>query len=345
MTSIKIATLFAARALGLFWLSRLLTRSKVRILCYHGGNLGDERHFNPLLFCRGEVLDQRLSWLRKKGFSITSLEDAVGMLRSPTKRPALPTVLTFDDGWYSTFASLHPVVARHGVPATLYLSTGYFVAEAPNVEVVLSYLLRQARTPTFVLSGLDASVDGPYDIRAAAERRRFTETLTAWLSRAGGDRARSYRELEQVASSMGVTREALGLDSRRFDFVSAGELREMAAQGWAVELHGHVHRYPGVAGIQSDLARCTAEIEAVGLPTPRHYCYPSGDHDDQAHRGLAACGAVSATTCIPGLVGHATAESVFYLPRFLDGDAIHPLVFESEASGFSDFIRRLGRAR
>lgn len=345
MMSFKIVALFAARALGLFWLSRLLTRSKVRILCYHGGSIGDEWHFNPLLFCRGQVLDRRLLWLRNKGFSITRLDDAVGMLRTTARRPVLPTVLTFDDGWYSTYANLHPVISRHGVPATLYLSTGYFVAEMPNLVVVLNYLLRKTRLRSFVLSGLDVSLDGPYEIHTVGERQRFADKMNAWLSRSGGTRERSYRELEQIASSMGVPREALDLTSRRFDFVSASELREMAAQGWTIELHGHVHRYPGGAEIQADLAACAAEIRRAGLPAPKHYCYPSGDHDGNAHRWLAASGVVSATTCIPGLIGQASAESIFYLPRFLDGDAIHPLVFESEASGFSDFLRRVGRRR
>ena len=78
-----------------------------------------------------------------------------------------------------------------------------------------------------------------------------------------------------------------------------------------------------------------------GLPEPRHYCYPSGDYDHNAHAALQEIGDRSATTCLPGLIDTATGRDVSYLPRFLDGERIHALEFEAEMSGFSDFLKRL----
>ena len=109
------------RPVGLFALARHLTRHRVRILCFHGGSLGDEHRFNPLLFCTGEHLARRLAWMDAHGFSWVSLPAATDMLKGTAPRPRLPVVLTFDDGWYSTYSALLPVLARHGVPSTLYL--------------------------------------------------------------------------------------------------------------------------------------------------------------------------------------------------------------------------------
>ncbi len=133
------------------------------------------------------------------------------------------------------------------------------------------------------------------------------------------------------------------MSSRRFDFVNLEELTQLAHQGWSIELHGHAHRYPigKPEELNSDILKCGKEIRDAGLPEARHYCYPSGDFDDVAHLLLSKLGVKSGTTCAPGLIQHADDKQKFYLSRFLDGKNISPLEFESEMSGFSDFLRKI----
>ena len=343
MKAVKLSVLRLARTAGLFRLFRWLSRSKVRILCYHGGNVGDERRFNSLLFCQAGLLEARLQWLQDKGFSIIPLDAAVTMLGNDRPRPRLPTVLTFDDGWYSTFRGLHPVLERRQLPATLYLCTGYFVAGRPNLDVTLSYILWKAGRAQVNIQGFDAGVDGAHDLSTSAGKKRLAGAMLRWLEQNGASRAGVCADLERFAAQLGVSAAELDLASRRFDFVRPDELLQMASQGWSIELHGHVHQYPvgRPDELKADLARCQAEIGKVGLPMARHYCYPSGDHDADAHQLLRNLGVVSATTCIPGLLERADERQKFYLSRFLDGENIHPLEFESEMSGFADFLRRL----
>ncbi len=342
MKTIKLSILRAARLAGLFHLFRYLTRSKVRILCYHGGSLGDEHRFNSLLFCRADFLNNRLQWLRDKGFSILSLERGVSLLGSDTPRPRLPTVLTFDDGWYSTYKELHPVIARHGVPATLYLCTSYFSSGQPNPDVALSYLFWNAGGRRIVVQGIDDRLDGGHDLTDKIERGRLFGAALEWLQEGSGQGSVGEK-LEMLGTQFGVSAAELDLASRRFSFVSQDELLKLAAEGWSIELHGHAHHYP--AGqpevLKADLEACRVEIRNSGLPEALHYCYPSGNFDTGAHRLLADLGVISATTCLPGLLDRADEGRRYYLSRFLDGEDIHPLEFESEMSGFSDFLRRL----
>lgn len=341
MKAIKLAILFVARSIGLFHLCRFLTRSQVRILCYHGGSLGDEHEFNPLLFCRPALLETRLRWLRDKGFSIVPLDAAVDMLGRPGVRPRLPAVLTFDDGWFSTYARLHPVIAQHQVPATLYLCTGYCVDERPNLDVALNYVLWKSGLGRASIRGINAALDGDHDFSTSAGRKRFADAARLWLSSIEG-RDAVNAALERLAAQLGVAPAVLDLSSRRFDFAHTDELVKMLAHGWTIELHGHAHRYPAgqPAELAADLDACRREIRNAGLPAASHYCYPSGNHDADAHRLLKGLGVVSATTCLPGLVDRADDERMFYLPRFLDGESIHALEFEAEMSGFADFFRR-----
>lgn len=343
MKIVKLSVLWAARTAGLFRLFRHFTSSKVRIVCYHGGCLGDEHMFNPLLFCHGELLDQRLTWMRKAGFTIISLADAVALLGSDTVRPRLPAVLTFDDGWYSTYRTLHPVVARHRVPATLYLCTSYYLERRPNVEVAIAYLIWRAESRSVSVVGLNKQVDGDYDLTSTSGRTRLRDATTNWLRQGDLGSEAVCAALERLGEQLGLTSADLDFASRRFDFVYQDELREMLAGGWSVELHGHLHLYPAARpeSLPEDIARCRAAIRDAGLPEANHYCYPSGDHDAAAGRYLEALGVRSATTCMPGLIDRADGMSRFYLSRLLDGERIHRLEFEAEMSGFSDFLRWL----
>lgn len=338
----KLSFLYAARAAGLFRLARFLTRSHLRILCYHGGSIGDEHFYNSILFCRSEFLEARLRWLIDNGFTVIPLKDAVAMAVGSSARPPCPTVLTFDDGWFSTYKALHPVVRHLELPSTLYLCTSYFVDGWPNLEVALNYLIwkSQARQPEIL--GLHADVNGTYDLSRSEGRQRLVEAASVWIGQNFSSRERVCSALEQLGTQLGVAPTELDLASRRFDFATADELSTMRQQGWSIELHGHSHDYPsGRPGeLQLDLETCRAEIRNAGLGEATHYCYPSGNLDDSAHRILPDLGIDSAVTCQPGLVAKADARTKFYLPRFLDGEDIHELEFQSEMSGFGPFLRR-----
>ncbi len=76
----KLAFLYFSRLLGLFYLSRYVTRRALRILCYHGFSLADEHLFRPSLFITPETFARRLEFLQKHLFPVISLETAVARL-------------------------------------------------------------------------------------------------------------------------------------------------------------------------------------------------------------------------------------------------------------------------
>lgn len=340
----KIVVLFFAKALGLFALARQVTRRRLRILCYHGGCIGDELGYNPKLFCSTDTFRQRIAWLQRKGFNIVSLDDAV---RTPNaSRGKLDTVITFDDGWYSTGRELLPVLAERGIPSTLYLCTQHFLEGWPVLNVATRYLLWKAPRQVVTVRGIGPEVDGEHDLAQPAVREALARAVVAALGPSAQDRQSVCDALERLGACIGVDRAALALDSRRFDYMTADEVRAAAGTGCAIELHGHAHYYPRGAPEQfrTDLALCEAAIVALGLPKPRHYCYPSGSFDDAAAGVLSDLGILSATTCVPGLIADTAPPHAAYLPRFLDGESIHRLEFEAEMSGFTDFLRRAMRA-
>ncbi|MGB9110361.1 MAG: polysaccharide deacetylase family protein [Telluria sp.] len=337
----KIAVLFGARTLGLFALSRHLTKSRLRILCYHAGAVGDESGYNPKLFCSAQTFRKRMAWMQRRGFGFVTLDDGVAQQGAASARAPLRTVITFDDGWYSTASELLPVLSGLRIPSTLYLCTQNFLEGWPILNVVVRYTIWKARKGAATIQEWGADVDGEYDLLRASECNRLASGIVKAIEKSATGREQVCAALERFAECLGVPGEALQLDSRRFDYVTQQELLDLAKEGCDVELHGHVHEYPkgNPRQLVADLTKCESTIVGLGLARPRHYCYPSGSFGAEASEALSGMGIRSATTCIPGLVTDVGGTRRHYLPRFLDGEDVHPLEFEAEMSGFSELMR------
>ncbi|WP_379739901.1 polysaccharide deacetylase family protein [Massilia sp. GCM10023247] len=335
--SLKKAVLVAAKSAGLFALMRALTRKRPRILCYHGGNLGDERHYNPKLFCTTEQLRQRLDWLRSHGFAPATLDET---LEAGDGR-AIPVAVTLDDGWYSSWRDLLPVLAEYGYRPVLYLHSEAYEQGGPIAGVALRYLVWKAPRQPRQVAGFGPDLDGGYDLAREGDRRMLVERAEHWL------RTLAPRELEaglvRLAEAVGVPAATLDLASRRFSYMTRDELHQAATNGCAIELHGHVHAYvPGELEVnRANIERCRESILAAGLPNPVHYCYPSGRFDPGAASAMRAAGVRTATTCLPGLVKITHPDDAFFLPRFLDGGNVSMIEFEAEMSGVSALVRKL----
>lgn len=337
----KILVLFGARTLGLFKISRHVTKSRLRILCYHGGAIGDEDGFNPKLFCSANTLDTRMKWMQARGFQFVTLDDGVRQQTKADVKAPLRTVVTFDDGWYSTASELLPVLSRLKIPSTLYLSTKNFLEAWPILNVTVRYTLWKAGQRSITMQGWGSSVDGEYDLRNTSERNRLANSVVHAIQETTSGREQVCAALGRLADELGVSVDALQLDSRRFDYMTQQELVDISTQGCSIESHGHVHEYPKDAPLQfaADLRECEDTIVGLGFGKPRHYCYPSGSFGREASKTLSEVGIRSATTCISGLVGAIDGTGCHYLPRFLDGEDVHPLEFEAEMSGFSELMR------
>ena len=338
---IKLALYFFAKFLGVFALARHLTASKVRILCYHGGSIGDEWKYNGKLFMTRKTFEKRVTWLQTKGFHLTSLDDAVTSPLYDEKRPRLATTLTFDDGWYSTGHELLPVLSERKLPSTLYLCTSHFEEGWPIFDVTVRYILWKSGYKKKEIRGFDQHVDGLYDLQDNSSREELIFKIIDSLKKHVTNRDEAVSTLNRLATCLGHSFGDIDLASRRFEYLSAEELRALAENGCAIELHGHLHLYPAGSPDRffQDLTQCANTIENLGLPKPKHYCYPSGDFDSAAADVLKELRIDSATTCIPGLISSVGGNQKYYLPRFLDGENVHMLEFEAEMSGFTDFLR------
>src|SRR5450830_344233 len=265
MTSTKNLLLHTLKHLGIFALCRVITRRRPRILCYHGGSIGDEYRFNAKLFCPRDVLEERLLWLNRNGFVPAGLDDLDA--RSATSPSGIPVVITLDDGWYSSATELLPIMASHGHQPVLYLATKVFMQGTPVLDVCVRYIVWKSTVKAVTISQFGAVIDGSYDLSQRADRERLCDRAEQWVEPWLRDVVLVNTMLERFASALGVSAHTLDLRSRRFNYMSRDELLAAAEAGCRIELHGHAHLYlPGQAEKnRQDILACRQHIIEAGL--------------------------------------------------------------------------------
>jgi len=339
LQAVKRAVLHVARALGLFRLARWMTRDANRVLCYHGFNMVDEGRFRPSMYMPPELFAARLDFLRRHGFPVLTLSDAEAQTRAGVAPPCT-TVITIDDGWYSTYAQALPLLRERHMPATIYVTSYYMDKQTPVYGMCVAYLFWKSRARPVDLSalgvpGLEQARDvDPGDGESVAT---FVDTLIAHGEDAC-DQAGRERLLAALAQALEVDLQAV-VNARLLGLVTADELAEMKAAGWDVQLHTHRHRLPvDMAGASREIADNRARLERIAGRPLGHFCYPSGDWLPAHLAVLRGCGIESATTCDPGLVYRSTERLA--MPRIMDTPNMAAIEFEAEMYGFADILRR-----
>src|SRR3989304_984073 len=103
------------------------------VVLYHGvtGNTSPKRIENYRgKHVRKDAFSYQITWL-KRHFEIVplrSIEDCVQRRRYPDRSLC---AITFDDGYRNNYTNAFPVLKRMGVPATIFLTTGFIDRKFP----------------------------------------------------------------------------------------------------------------------------------------------------------------------------------------------------------------------
>lgn len=352
MRFLKLGILWLAKYCGGFRLARKLTADQLRILCYHGVWIGDRPRIGEKLFMEPETFRQRMQLLTRAGYRVVSLSQGIEELRHGRLKPDT-VVITIDDGWVSTRSHMLPALREAGLPSTLYLTTYYIEKAAPVLNVLVRYILtRTARDRAGQLEAFRAVI-GEAQVQGEAGAAGLPDLANATFAEGERAFAALLELLPTVAQRLQHVRrlaELLDVDvrpairGRWFDLMTPEEVREAAEDGMDVQLHTHRHRFRDAdsAQIEREITENRAAIAGL-LHAPEnrlvHFCYPSGGFNEGQWPVLAALGVETATTIEDGL--NTAATSRYGLRRFLDGENVTVLEFESYLSGFSDLLARM----
>lgn len=282
---------------------RLLRRRPgLTIVQYHGVTAtGSEM---PLNFRRKHVpLEQfklQMTWLRQR-YEILSLDVALARARGGAPLPDSCAVITFDDGFRNNYTQAYPVLTGLGLPATIFVPTGFVSGHGALWLDRIEYALNSTPVSHLTVDTLGQTIALPAGSEAerVASKRRLKTVL---MGARPADAARAVAQLEQRARiSLGGDRDEQG----DYAPVSWEELAEMQSTG-RVGVGSHTVTHPilprcSPQQLEHELTASKARIERVLGEACTFFCYPNGEFDARVQRAVAEAGYAGAVCSLLGI--------------------------------------------
>lgn len=304
----------AFRLTGLHKLAGAATRGRGAVLMFH--NVRPWRPASPgfapnrLLEITPEFLNDALVLVRRLGFDIVAMDEALRRLVEGNPRPFV--ALTFDDGYRDTVNFALPVLERHQAPFTVYVATGFADRSAGMWWLELEEALRGA-------DRIEISDDRlPLALPTRTPREKAEAFARIYWALRGGSEERLLRNVAALAVRYGVNGGAI-VDALCMDWAEIAALARhpLTTIGAHSVSHKMLAKWPSEVA-QAEMRRSKERIEErLGRPV-RHFAYPVGDPASAGRRefGLAReLGFASAVTTRPGMIFPAHKHHLTALPR------------------------------
>ncbi|HZM47261.1 MAG TPA: polysaccharide deacetylase family protein [Burkholderiales bacterium] len=240
-------------------------------------------------------------------FNVLRLSEACARLKAGDL-PTRAVCITFDDGYADNHEVALPILKRHGVVATFFVSPGYSEGGSMFNDIVIE-ALRAAPAGAHDLADLGL---GHLQLGDSASRRAGIDALIRQIK---------YRApAERMALAAGIAAAVRSAVPRNL-MMTPAQIRRMHDEG--MEIGAHTVTHPILASIGEDEAR--AEIvdsrgrleEIVGAPVTL-FAYPNGtpgrDYRPEHVRLVKEAGYSAAVAAVGG-IAHGASDP-FQLPRF-----------------------------
>jgi peptidoglycan/xylan/chitin deacetylase (PgdA/CDA1 family) len=270
-----------------------------------------------------ERFEEQIAYLKHHRTPM-SMDELVNRLRSKTL-PVNAVAATFDDGYRDNLVNAKPVLARHGVPATLFLATGFINQTTPFWWDELATLIlasTQAIRDQQVLAGeavpLDWGDAERSDItggwRASDEPRtaRQKAYLAIWRRLQRATVEERDVAMNTLRRHLGTAHDPLGKP------MNSDEIRALLSDG-LIEVGAHTVTHPALTLLSRLESR--REIESSGhrcrelaAKCVNGFAYPYGDMSSEVRSDVARLGFSWACSTEGGFVDGKQPD-IYALPR------------------------------
>lgn len=208
--------------------------------------------------------DAQLS-LVSRLFNVIPLRDAVPMLAAGTL-PARAACITFDDGYADNCEVALPILARHGIKAAFFVSTGYLDGGLMWNDAIIESIRRTStRHLDLTAIGLRA-----FAIETLDDRRAAISELIAGAK---------YLDPLERDKQCAVIRDVANVGAPRDLMMRTDQVRVLHDAG--MDIGAHTVSHPILVRIgneeaRREIAEGKSALEAIiGAPV-RHFAYPNG---------------------------------------------------------------------
>jgi peptidoglycan/xylan/chitin deacetylase (PgdA/CDA1 family) len=276
------------------------------ILLYHRVNTDGDSFFPSVPVA---VFEEQIKYFATH-FQVLALGEILDRIRRGIPLKPLTLAITFDDGYRDNYLFAHSVLRKYGLPATVFIATGYIGSKKLMWNDRLAWALKYTNRKHFYIC--QGGGNGRISIQTKEEKRQSLDRLLNWLKAVPDDE--KLELLESVLSSIGnATAEP---SDRMLEWV---QVREMAQDGW--EVGSHTVNHSILTKLQP--SRVVAELESSKtvienmLQRPVDlFAFPNGKESDfnpEVNAAIKNAGYRAAVTTVRGINGLGT--DVFELRR------------------------------
>jgi peptidoglycan/xylan/chitin deacetylase (PgdA/CDA1 family) len=281
-------------------LPRLVGRPdrNAQILIYHRVNNEGDPYFGGI---PPKLFESQMAYLASR-FTVLPLDDLVSALRERALPPNAVAV-TLDDGYRDNYLEAFPILQRHSIPATVFLTTSAIGSDRPLWHDDVFSAFRETTAPALEAFG-PQSIGG--SLATVPDRLRVQREVLGYLRVVSDEeRVEGVARLRE-ALRVGPSRPVPGL------MLSWDEARAMSRGG--IRFGSHTVSHPVLSRVGRDRARRelqdskSAIEERLGLSV-EGFAYPNGTPADflpETKALVRECGYRFAVTTSPGANDEAT---------------------------------------
>lgn len=263
------------------------------ILMYHSvARAGAQRWVDPRNCVSADLFEAQMAFLARRR-NVVSMNELVDALEGGRTPPAGTVVLTFDDGYRDTFDTAAPILARYGLPATLYLATGYVDrGETQWIDRLYAIFTRRTRHG-LALPGLESRC---CDLRVESEASRAYRSVADRLLVATWD------DREALLAAVRSQLKPSGAPPRLT--LTWDEVEKLLSFHPRFEVGVHTRGHVDLVTNGGDTARqeihaCVADVERELRREVAHFSFPYGRTNDELCRVVSEAGLRSAVATEP----------------------------------------------
>ena len=238
-----IATKYYAGLNKMYYYFRGMSRSGhgITVLAYH--DISEGRYL--YLSVPEKVFETHIKFLLKNKYNIISLKRAVMMLKTGERIPKKTVVITFDDGYKSMFTSVFPLVKKHQIPITIFLSVEPLMTGRPLFVDELRYAFENTLEKKLNLTSFGLQ---QYSLDQDSERLKAISDIDQYGKR------KCNESKEQIIASIFTALKVDREDSRLKNIMlNWNEVQEMSKHG--VTFGAHTISHPNLTKISQEEAR------------------------------------------------------------------------------------------